>query len=138
GLTQCGGYITKQIQKKINYQMTPHSKMTEDQFCAKAVQYIWNTYPQTRRLLQHIPNEAKRSKAEWVQLKAKGLIPGATDYIFLWNQRAYTIEAKDPDKGRISPEQVKVHEALKSQQIPVFIVYSDQEFIQVIESIINV
>lgn len=53
--------------------------MTEDQFCAAAVKHIWNTYPATRRLLQHIPNEAKRSKIEWVQLKAKGLIPGASD-----------------------------------------------------------
>lgn len=112
--------------------------MTEDQFCAKAVQYIWNTYPETRRLLIHIPNEAKRSKIEWVQMKAKGLIPGAPDYIFLWNSKAYAIEAKDPDKGRISPEQVKAHEALKSQHVPVFIVYSDIEFIDVIESIINV
>jgi hypothetical protein len=112
--------------------------MTEDQFCAKAVQYIWNTYPETRRLLIHIPNEAKRSKIEWVQLKAKGLIPGATDYVFFWNEKGYAIEAKDPNTGKISPDQIKVHEALKSQGIPVFIVYSDQEFIQVIESIINV
>lgn len=111
--------------------------MTEDQFCAAAVKYIWNTYPETRRLLQHIPNEAKRSKIEWVQLKAKGLIPGATDYIFFWAGRCHCIEAKDPTKGRISPDQQQVHDALKSQSIPVHIVYSSEEFITLIESIIN-
>lgn len=111
--------------------------MTEDQFCAKAVQYIWNTYPETRRLLIHIPNEAKRSKIEWVQMKAKGLIPGAPDYIFLWKAKAYAIEAKDPETGRISKDQKQVHEALLNTGIPVHIVYSDKEFIKVIESIIN-
>ena len=111
--------------------------MTEDQFCAKAVQHIWNTYPETRRLLIHIPNEAKRSKIEWVQLKAKGLIPGAPDYIFFWNTKAYAIEAKDPNKGRVSHDQIKVHEAFVSQNIPVFIVYSTEEFINVIESIMK-
>jgi len=115
-----------------------HSKMTEDQFCAKAVQYIWNTYPETRRLLIHIPNEARRSKIEWVQLKAKGLIPGAPDYIFFWKGTCHAIEAKARDKGRISPEQHRVHDALKSQSIPVHIVYSDTEFMALIESIINV
>ncbi len=112
--------------------------MTEDQFCAKAVQYIWNTYPETRRLLIHIPNEARRSKIEWVQLKAKGLIPGAPDYIFFWKGTCHAIEAKDPNKGRISPDQQAVHDAFRSQHIPVHIVYSDTEFISLIESIINV
>lgn len=111
--------------------------MTEDQFCAKAFQYIWNNYPETRRLLIHIPNEAKRSKIEWVQMKAKGLIPGAPDYIFLWNGTAHSIEAKDPNTGRISQDQLTVHSALKSQSIPVHIVYSDTQFIELIESIIN-
>lgn len=110
--------------------------MTEDQFCAKAVQYIWNTYPQTRRLLIHIPNEAKRSKIEWVQMKAKGLIPGAPDYIFFWKGKCYAIEAKDANKGKVSADQMKVHEALKSQDIDVFIVYSAEEFIKILESII--
>lgn len=111
--------------------------MTEDQFCAAAVKHIWNQYPATRRLLQHIPNEARRSKIEWVQMKAKGLIPGATDYIFFWAGRCHCIEAKDPNKGKISPEQHEVHAALRSQQIPVHIVYSAEEFISVIESVIN-
>lgn len=110
--------------------------MTEDKFCAKAVQYIWNTYPETRRLLIHIPNEAKRSKIEWVQMKAKGLIPGAPDYIFFWKGKCYAIEAKDATKGKVSADQMKVHEALKSQDIDVFIIYSAEEFIKTIESII--
>lgn len=116
--------------------MNPPFKMTEDQFCAKAFTRIWNEIPETRRLLIHIPNEAKRSKIEWVQMKAKGLMPGAPDYIFFWKGKCYAIEAKDPSKGRISPDQHKVHDAIKIQNIPVYIVYSEDEFFSLIKSIV--
>lgn len=111
--------------------------MTEDQFCAKAFKQIWNEMPETRRLLIHIPNEAKRSKIEWVQMKAKGLISGAQDYIFVWKGRVYPIEAKDPKTGRISEEQKKVHEAFLKQGVKTHIVYSAEELVTLIRKIVN-
>lgn len=110
--------------------------MTEDQICAKAVQFIWNNYPQTRNCLIHIPNEAKRSVVEHGQMKAKGLIKGAQDYIFLWDKKCYMIEMKDAT-GKVRPEQLNVHAAHLNQGITTHVFRDSETFIAFIEQILN-
>lgn len=47
-----------------------------------------------RGIWSHIPNEGERSRLFGVLLKAMGLIPGATDYFFIWATGAGVIELK--------------------------------------------
>ena len=44
----------------------------------------------------HIPNEGKRHPLVAMLVKAMGLIPGSTDYYFIWNGGGMVIELKLP------------------------------------------
>lgn len=110
--------------------------LTEDQLQAKCFQLAWNQYPQTRRLLFHIPNGGHRSKREAMKFKAIGVVAGMPDLCFLWNGKAHFMELKT-SRGKVSPIQKKVHEAITAQNIEVHIVRSVGEFEFLIKSILN-
>lgn len=47
----------------------------------------------------HVPNEAKRSKQLGMIMKALGMIPGVSDYVFLWDGGCGVIELKHGNNG---------------------------------------
>lgn len=55
---------------------------------ASAVEWLWNTYPETRGNFIHIPNEGNRkSKMDGAMRKALGLVAGAPDtFLFMPRQ----------------------------------------------------
>lgn len=89
---------------------------SEDQMLAYAFQWAWNNHPATRRLLFHVPNELDRLPGETKsnhlrrlsQAKAKGVVPGIQDFLFLWKGRLHAFEFKLPT-GTVSDSQAEVH-----------------------------
>lgn len=107
----------------------------EDLILAEAWQWAWNTYPVTRRCLFHVPNELDRLPGETkqnhirrlTQAKAKGVVPGVPDLLFVWRGRVYAWEFKTPT-GTASNAQKILHPVWYAQGIPVAIVRSVEEF----------
>lgn len=56
--------------------------MTEEQLQAQIFQWHWNNRPQERGLLFHV-NQKARNAIEGAHLKAKGVVPGVSDLIYL-------------------------------------------------------
>jgi hypothetical protein len=50
-------------------------------------------------IFTHIPNEGKRTKLMNCILKSMGMISGATDFVFAWENHSVWIELKVPGKG---------------------------------------
>ncbi len=46
----------------------------------------------------HIPNEGKRGLIEQLVMRTMGLIPGSTDYYFIWKGGGCVIEFKVPER----------------------------------------
>jgi hypothetical protein len=46
----------------------------------------------------HIPNEGKRGLIEQLVMRAMGLIPGSTDFYFMWKGGGCVIEFKVPER----------------------------------------
>ena len=109
--------------------------MTETQLQAKCFQWAYNAFPQIRGLLFSVPNGGTRNIIEAQQLKATGLTPGIPDMILLYNG-CYGIEFKT-EYGIVSPSQKKIHEIWRDNNIPVFIIKSENEFQNLINHIIN-
>lgn len=81
---------------------------SEIQIQSECFQWAWNTYPQTRKLLFHVPNGGKRTTVEAMQLKASGVIAGVPDMLFLWKGKWHAFEFKD-DTGVLSKAQKELH-----------------------------
>lgn len=54
---------------------------------------LWNTYPQLRRLIWHVPNQGA-SLRDGVQLQAMGVLAGVWDLHMLWAGRFHIWELK--------------------------------------------
>jgi len=103
---------------------------------AKACQFIWNKYPQTRYCLYHVANEAKRSPVEWGMLKAAGFINGIQDMHFVWSGNTYRIEMKT-ETGIISDDQKIVHAAHMTQLSPTYILRTSEDLVTLIGDIVK-
>lgn len=89
----------------------------------------------------HTPNESKRGLIHNLVLRAMGMIPGATDFIFMWEKGGCVIEFKTPermrwnDKGKyVKAYATKQSDSQKFYQqwcdfckIPYFLCYTAQE-----------
>jgi hypothetical protein len=117
---------------------------TEDRLLASCFQWAWNTYPTTRRLLYHVPNELDRLPRESAsnhirrlsQAKAKGVVPGIPDLVLIWNGRIWAWELKTAT-GTVSPAQREVHAAWSAQGAPVSIVRTLEDFQQQFTAIVS-
>ena len=110
--------------------------MTEDQLQAKCFPWIWNTYPNLRRLCWHVPNGGHRNKLEAAKFKSIGVVAGVPDLEFHFKGRSYFIELKIPG-GSQSPKQKKVQEALEGQGFNYYLIWSFEEFQRIIKEIIK-
>lgn len=97
---------------------------------------IWfhNTYPELRGLLFHVRNNSasKREGKYWQEL---GVIPGVSDFIFLYGCKAHCIELKTPT-GYQSPEQIEWEQKVYEQGIDYYIINSIAKFKNLIIKII--
>lgn len=99
-------------------------------------QWAWNTYPQTRRLLFHVPNGGNRSAREGMQFKASGVIAGVPDLIFIWGGKTYGFEVKTLT-GTVSKVQSDLHSIWEANGITVKVVRELWEFQVHFKAIIN-
>lgn len=87
---------------------------------AECFAWFWNTYPQYRKLLFHVPNENDRSDSNMIQgaiRKSLGVVAGVADFIFLVARGGYhglCIEMKD-EKGTQKPAQIEWQRLVEAQ-----------------------
>lgn len=87
--------------------------MTEDQLQAQIWQYHWNNYPDQRGLLFHVNNKA-RNRIEGAHMKAKGVVPGVSDLIYLRPGGKPVLMELKTETGAQSPEQSKWQRAVEA------------------------
>lgn len=107
----------------------------EDQIQAKCYQWLHNHHPELRGLFFAIPNGGYRDIREAAKLKATGVVPGVPDTLLVWPVLA-GFEFKTPT-GRESAAQRDVFSAWHKKKIPVHVVRSEEQFKNLIESILS-
>lgn len=120
--------------------MSPFSSaltISEDQLQAACTQWLWNTYPQTRRCLFHIPNGGSRNAREAVKLRAMGVVAGVHDLCFIWASRVYFFELK-VGKNIQSKEQLAFGLAVRNQGAICNEIRCLEEFKEYIEHVLNI
>lgn len=97
--------------------------------------HFHNTYPHLRKLLFHVRNNSdnKRDGAYWREL---GVVPGVSDFLFLYAGKCHCIELKTPT-GSQSPAQGEWESIVKKQGIDYYIVNSKEKFVNLIAKIVN-
>lgn len=70
----------------------------------------------------HVPNEAKRSRQLGVIMKALGMIPGVSDFVFLWDGGGGVIELKYGKNG-LQDSQVIFLEWCRTYNVPRAVCY---------------
>jgi hypothetical protein len=111
-------------------------KQSEAAFQQQCRIWFHNTYPALRGLLFHVRNNAHNARdgEYWKQL---GVVPGVSDFIFLYGGKCYCIELKTP-RGYQSEEQLLWEKLVKNQNINYFVVNSIESFKALINHIIIV
>lgn len=109
---------------------------TEGKIQAEAYQWFHNSYPELRGLLYHVPNGGNRNLIEATRLKAAGVVAGIPDMVFHFKGKTWFFEFKDA-KGKLSYDQVKIHDQMRSQGFIVWIVRTVEHFQELIGQIIN-
>lgn len=110
--------------------------MTEDQIQAKVFQYFHNNYPETRKLLFHVPNGGLRNLREASKFKSMGVIAGVPDLLLINKGKLYGIELKTED-GVLSKVQKELHKVWELNGIEVLVTYGLKESIDEITKIIK-
>lgn len=93
-------------------------------------------WPKEMRMLYHVPNEGKRSKANGARLKSEGLRAGVPDInldVARGQYHGLRIEMKRRRGGRVSPEQAAWLEALREQGYAAIVAYGWEEAADAIE-----
>lgn len=108
----------------------------EDIFQAKAFEWTWNhkEWEPLRRTYLHPANEREvSSKKHLVKLKqdeAKGMVPGAYDFIFM--MPSFAIELKQPGES-LNKNQIKFKAALDACKIPNYVCFYMEDFQEIVE-----
>lgn len=93
-------------------------------------------WPKEVRMLYHVPNEGKRSKANGARLKSEGLRAGVPDInldVARGEYHGLRIEMKRRRGGRVSPEQAAWLEALREQGYAAIVAHGWEEAADAIE-----
>lgn len=81
----------------------------------------------------HTPNGEKRDPAIAAKLKAMGVKPGISDYMFIWCGRLWALEIKAND-GELSEEQAKFGQLVRSTGGEFAVVYSFEAAVAQLEA----
>lgn len=98
---------------------------------------IWfhNSFPLLRGLLFHVRNNSNNAR-EGEYWKELGVIPGVSDFIFLYGGFCYCIELKTKT-GYQSPEQIAWQALIEEQGIKYYVIDTIEDFKELIYKIIN-
>lgn len=111
---------------KSNKRGSPEGKIQ-----AECVAWFWNTYPEYRGLLFHVPNEGNReSKTDGAYRKALGLVSGVSDLILLVPNEyfhALSIEMKT-EIGKQSDAQIVWQQKVENQGYKYVVIRSLEGF----------
>lgn len=105
----------------------------EGRIQAECFAWFWNTYPQYRKLLFHVPNENDRADSNIIQgaiRKSLGVVSGVADLMLLVPSGRYhglCIEMKD-EKGRQKPAQAEWQAIVEAQGYKYIICRSLEQF----------
>lgn len=102
----------------------------EDAIQQEMFMWHWNSHPEQRGLLFHVPNENQHKKTNI------GVVSGVSDLIFLHNEKVFFIEVKTPT-GKQSPKQKKWEDKVKKAGYEYFVVRNLEEFIAIYELILK-
>lgn len=109
---------------------------SEEKIQSNCFLWFWNTYPEYRGLLFHVPNGGKRNSREANKLKAMGVVPGIPDLLFLWKGITYYIEMKNAT-GELSPDQKRIKKLFVDNGAIVFVCRELKSFKGIVLGIMN-
>lgn len=115
GECEAGMILETPEQPKKRRHSSPEGKIQAECFA-----WFWNSFPQYRRLLFHVPNENDRSDSNMIQgaiRKSLGVVSGVADLLFLVARGEYhglCIEMKD-EKGQQSQSQKEWQKLAEAQ-----------------------
>ena len=124
--------------------------MTHEQLIAKCTQWFWNTYPEERRMLFAVNNNISESLLVYVpdavrqriaeregnKNKAKGVVPGVFDLIYIMPQQVIVMDAK-VGKDTLSEEQKDFRMKCLDRGHGAFTFSTFEEFTEIIELVQN-
>lgn len=117
-------------------QATHTTFKSEIQLQAKCFQWAWNNYPDTRRLMAHVPNGGGRDEREGMQLKASGVVAGVHDLFFYWKAQLYWFELKHGCNAQ-SDDQIAFGKAMMAQGAKCYEIRSLEQFQTIFKSIVE-
>lgn len=110
----------------------------EGKIQAECFSWFWNTYPQYRKCLFHVPNENDRADSNIIQgaiRKSMGVVAGVADLILMVKRGPYgalCIEMKD-ERGTQKPAQKEWQVVVENQGYRYVICRSLEQFKKIIE-----
>ena len=118
-------------------------RSNEGRIQAECVTWFWNSFPQYRGLLFHVPNENDRSDSNFIQgaiRKSLGVVPGVSDLILLVPSNghgALCIEMKD-EHGAQRQSQKEWQKLVVSFGYRYEVCRSLEQFQDIIDSYLNI
>ena len=109
---------------------------SEERIQQECYNWFWNTYPNLRGLLFHVPNGGARSIQEGKMFKKIGVVAGVSDLIFLYKGNAYLFELKN-EIGRQSEKQLAWQSKVTQQGFYYYIIRDLEKFKKEINLIIK-
>lgn len=117
-------------------------RSNEGKIQAECVAWFWNTYPQYRKLLFHIPNENDRADSNPIQgaiRKSLGVVPGVADLLLLISRggkHGLCLEMKD-ERGAQKPAQKEWQIIVEAQGYRYEICRSLRQFQEIIKDYLS-
>lgn len=110
-------------------------KFLEDRIQSNCYKWFHNNYPTLRGCLCYNLNNS-RNAIDGSRNKGMGLQRGRADMVLYYQGKAYHVEIKTPD-GRQQPEQRAWEALMSSHGFDYFVCRSIDEFVSMIDSIMN-
>ncbi len=113
--------------------------ISHDRLQSECWQYLWNMYPQTRKLCWHTPNEQRpypgETKKEYIirlsQAKAIGVVKGVVDLVFYWKGVLHIFDIKIGNDS-LSEDQKLFIKAVVAQGGVFYEIRTLEQFIKII------
>ncbi len=119
-----------------NAELLEEQQQTEGRIQSECFQWFWNTFPDLRGLMYHVPNGGQMTGARGNMLKAMGVVAGVPDLEFHFWKRTFFLECKTPT-GTVSTDQKNIHTILHEHGFRVFVFRSKEQFQDIIYAILE-
>ena len=111
-------------------------EQTEAKIQQEAIMKIWNEMPETRLCLFHVPNGMNIDAKQGAKFKARGVISGVPDLVFVWQGKTHYIEVKT-QIGVLSKNQKALHAKWSEQGVKVEVMRSSEEIVSFIRKLVE-